>query len=490
MAISSPGARSGAPVDTPPHWGWGSGRQLWACRLSHALGLVVVLGMLVIVSATPPPRNGQGTVAAAPARPNVLLIVADDMRADGLQAMPTMQALAAQGVTFTQAMAPTPLCCPSRASILTGQYAHRHGVLNNDSPHGGVGAFDASSTVATWLQAQGVRTGLVGRYLNGYDSLEIPPGWDSWFAFWQTDDSIDIYSDYDVNDQGERRHFGTEDDDYSTRVLGRQLRMFLAQQPERPFFALFTPRTPHGPAEPDPLDIGKYQGFPFPISPAYDEADISDKPSWVRENGPLRAGEEQQIAKLRRRQWEALAGLDREIAQTVEMLRADGRLASTWIIFTSDNGITLGEHRLDAGKACPYEACVHVPLVVVPPGGLPTPRADDHLVANIDLAPTVTAILRTEPASPVDGQSMLPLIDNPAAPWRDALILEQWHESPERCWSGVRTPTHKYVRYDNGDEELYDLAADPDELESLAHNPMFAEQRAALAGRLDVLLAR
>ena len=462
----------------------------WPCRLSRALGLVLALGILAVLCATSPPRNVHGTALAAPTRANVLLIVADDMRLDGLQAMPTMQSLAAQGVTFTSALVTTPLCCPSRASILTGQYAHHHGVLSNSSPNGGVGAFNDTSTLATWLHQSGVRTGLIGRYLNGYDSLEIPPGWDSWFAFHQTRENMAIYRDYDVNDNGVRRHFGNDDDEYSTRVLGRQLRSFLAQQPEQPFFALFTPRTPHAPADPDPEDHGRFRGLQLPLSPAYDEADVSDKPAWIRENGLLRDGEHDKIQKLRRRQLEALAGLDREIAQTVEALRADGRLANTWIIFTSDNGIVLGEHRLNVGKSCPYKPCVNVPMIVAPPGGLAAGRTDEQLVANIDLAPTIAAIMGADTPSSVDGQSLLPLIDSPSGPWRDALLLEQWHSTPARRWAGVRTATHKFVRYDNGDEELYDLVADPHELDSLARNPAFAEQRAALSARLDELLAR
>jgi N-acetylglucosamine-6-sulfatase len=462
--------------------------QYWMHRLRRALGLVMLLGWLSLMS-DPSPRSGHASALATPARPNVLLIVADDMRMDGLQAMPTVQSLASSGVAFSQAMVTTPLCGPSRASILTGQYAHRHGIQANDSPHGGVSAFDSNSTVATWLQAAGVRTGLIGRYMNGYDSMEIPPGWDSWFVFRQPRQNMTNYNNYTVNDNGQRRHFGNENEAYSTRVLGRQLRSFLAQQQDRPFFVMITPRTPHAPADPDPHDVDRYQGVELPQLPAYDEPDISDKPAWVRENGLLRGGEHKKIDKLRRRQLEALVGLDREIAQTIEALRADGRLASTWIIFTSDNGIVLGEHRLGSGKSCAYEPCVNVPMIVVPPGGLPEGRTDERLVANIDLAPTIADIMQAEVPLPVDGISLMPFIENPSAAGRDALLLEQWREQPERRWSSVRTATHKFVRYDNGDEEMYDLAADPHELDSIARNPFFAEQRALLNARLDALLA-
>jgi len=451
---------------------------------------VAVLVMLVVLGWTPAGRPAQGTAAAAPVRPNVLLIVADDMRVDGLQAMPTMQKLAAQGITFSRGMVTTPLCCPSRASILTGKLAHNHGVLTNEAPLGGVDAFDPTSTLATWLQGAGVRTGLVGRYLNQYVSLEVPPGWEHWFAFLQNSEHEGIYTDYHVNDNGVRRYFGADEDDYSTRVLSRDAQSFLEEQRDRPFFLLFTPRVPHSPALPDREDAGIYKTLDLPVPGSYDEADVSDKPAWIRENGRLREQEIEEIELLRRRQLESLVGLDREIAEMVEVLRADGRLATTWIIFTSDNGIVLGEHRLDAGKACPYESCVNVPMIVVPPGGFPAGRIDDRLVANIDLAPTIADIMEASVEAQVDGMSWLPLVDGTQVAWRDELLLEQWRDEPEKRWSGIRTPTHKFIRYDNGDEELYDLAADPDELTNLARSSMFAEQRADLVTRLDALLAR
>jgi len=451
---------------------------------------VVVLGFLLAIGWAPNGRYGQGTAAAAPVRPNVLLIVADDMRVDGLQAMPTIQKLAAQGITFSKAMVTTPLCCPSRASILTGRLAHHHGVLTNEAPLGGVEAFDPTSTIATWLQGAGVRTGLIGRYLNQYESLTIPPGWERWFALHQSDDQTGYYTDYHVNDNGVRRYFGADEDDYSTRVLGREARKFLEERRDRPFFLYFTPRAPHSPARPDVEDAGLYKTLDLPVPSSYDEADVSDKPAWIRENGRLREREIEEIELLRRRQLEALVGLDREIAEIVDVLRADGRLATTWIIFTSDNGIVLGEHRLDAGKSCAYEPCVHVPMVVVPPGGLPAGRTDDRLVANIDLAPTISEIMGATVEGPVDGMSWLPLMDGSRTTWRHEILLEQWRDDPEKRWSGIRTETHKFVRYDNGDEELYDLIADPDELQNLAHDATFTAQRADLASRLDTLLAR
>ena len=156
-----------------------SGLRLATACVAGAAAVLLV--SLFIVSAP-------GSVSVDQAGPNVLLVVADDMRPDSLDAMPTVRELAGRGVTFTHSFVTTPVCCPSRASIMTGLYARHHGVLTNGPPLGGAERFDDRSTVATWLQATGVRTGLVGRYLNGYTSLAVPPGWDTWFAIWQSDD--------------------------------------------------------------------------------------------------------------------------------------------------------------------------------------------------------------------------------------------------------------------------------------------------------------
>ena len=460
----------------------------WSTGRGRIVALVIVV--LEVAAGLPPslaPREARG--AQPNPRPNVLLVVADDMRADGLWAMPTLRRLAERGVTFSNAFATTPLCCPSRASILSGLYARNHGVLTNDLPLGGVERFDDRSTLATWVSAVGVRTGLAGRYLNGYDSRRVPPGWDWWFALWQVNENNGNYFDYNVTDNGRREHYGSEPAEYSTRVLAQQALAFLEQERERPFLLLLAPRAPHAPATPDPIDAGVFTNLEVPLPPSYNEADVSDKPAWVREFGRLSARQLDRLEAFRRRQFETLLGLDRAIGQLVEVLRGDGRLDNTWIIFTSDNGLTLGEHRLDDGKSCPYEECIRVPFVVIPPGGVAAGWEDGRLVANIDLAPTIAAALGTEPAGPVDGRSLLPLLGDPAAEWRDALALEQWRDDVDKRWVAVRTADRKYVRYANGDQELYDLAADPHELNSDANADSRAADKARLVARLDALLA-
>ena len=453
-----------------------------AHRLRPLIGAIVLALAIAVAGAL----LWRSYSAAQTGRANVLLVVADDMRFDSLWVMESLNGLAQRGVTFTNAYVTTPLCCPSRASILTGLYARHHGVLENEPPMGGFERFDDRSTLATWLQSSGVRTGLVGRYLNGYESTYTPPGWDFWFGLYQSAN----YNDYHAADNGVRRSFGSSPRFYSTTVLGEQAKRFLAEEVDRPFMLLVTPRAPHAPATPAQGDGGRFRRVELALPPSFNEPDMSDKPPGTRETKLLSADVLKELETLRRRQLESLLSLDRVIDDLVETLRADGRLERTWIIFSSDNGLALGEHRIGAAgrKSCPYEECIRVPLVVIPPGGLAEPRTDDRLVANIDLAPTIAAIMGVEPNSPVDGRSFLPLLADPAAPWREGLVFEQWDEEGRQLFVGVRTADRKYTRYPSGNDELYNETADPYELESLDRDPAWAPEKDRLGALLNKLL--
>ena len=423
--------------------------------------------------------------------PNVLFFLTDDQRFDTLEYMPTVRReLMARGVTFTNAYVTTPLCCPSRASILTGLYARHHGVLDNNGERGGYNAFDPSSTLATWLRSAGIRTMLVGKYLNEYKNYDIPPGWDEWFAVWDTDEH---YYNYKVNDGGRRRVFGYREEWYSTDVLTDQAIKVLQDKQDRPFF-LFLPYTsPHGPAQPAKRDAGSFDETPLTLRPSYNEADVRDKASWIRDIRPLGEQSEGEMDKLRRNSLASLQSVDQGVGRVVETLRADGRLDNTWVIFMSDNGLSLGEHRVLERKSCGYEECVKVPLIVVPPAAqaarLSVPRSDDRLMLNIDLAPTIAAIAGATPGRPMDGVNILPHLADPTTPWRTEGVLELWTDEPRRSYQGLRADRWKYLRYGNGEQELFDLAADPYEMDSQAGNPTYAETLSSLSARLDVLLA-
>jgi arylsulfatase A-like enzyme len=435
---------------------------------------------------------------------NVVFVIADDMRLDGLQAMPRLLSLAERGVTFENFFVPTPTCCPSRATMLTGLYTRHHGVLGNHPPMGGVTRFDDRATLATWLHFGGVRTGLIGRYLNGYEKTTVPPGWDTFYAMWGGDSGANNYYNYTVTDNGRRRRIGKDPDDYSTRVLTRKAIEFIEADDGRPFFLMVTPRTPHGPYTPDPRDIGAYREAQLAPLPAFDEEDVSDKRGFTASLPRLTPEEYQKTDQDRRKILEALYGLDRGIGEIVDALRAGGQLDKTWIIFTSDNGRMLGEHRWFQRKSCPYEECIHLPLIVVPPGGFERPRVESRLTASIDLVPTISEIFQVKPDLQPDGTSLLPLLRGQDVAWRDGVVIEVWdQDEPEDDeereaaqkrpsgdpFQGIRTANRKFFRLPSGEEELYDLQADPFELDNLADSPAWGDEKARLSKQLDALLS-
>ncbi len=277
----------------------------------------------------PTGQPAQGAWGGA-GRPNVVLIVADDQRADTLFAMPTLQReLVARGILFANAVVSTPLCCPSRATLLTGRYAHSHGVYRNAGLYGGAQAFPDDDTLAVWLRRAGYTTALVGKYLNGYKGSRVPPGWDRWRAFtWGWG-----YYDYRlVDEHGRIRRFGSAPEDYSTTVLAREAVAFI-RRARRPFFLLFAPAAPHEPALAEPSDRGRLDNAPPHAPPSLNEEDVSDKPAYVQTQAKRRSLEA--VARYRRSQLESLLAVDRAVGSIVAALRRRGQLESTLIIYTS-----------------------------------------------------------------------------------------------------------------------------------------------------------
>jgi N-acetylglucosamine-6-sulfatase len=268
-------------------------------------------------------------------------------------------------------------------------------------------------------------------------------------------------------------------------VLGEQALKFLDQDRDKPFFLHFSPRAPHGPATPDKLDAGEFKTIDLPVPPSFNEQDVADKPAVIRRLRPISDKNREDLELFRRRELETLLSVDRALGNIVDKLTTDGRINNTWIIFTSDNGMALGEHRLDVTKTCAYEECVRVPLAVVPPPGTSAPGTLDQLVGNIDLAPTIAQILGAQPGLPLDGSSLLPIISDTSTPWRDSIMIEVAKADSSDEFVGVRTAEHKYVRYPSGDEELYDEQPDPYELQNLASQPELAEEKARMARKLE-----
>jgi N-acetylglucosamine-6-sulfatase len=423
--------------------------------------------------------------------PNIVFIVTDDMRADQLWAMPVVNAeIVGRGVTFDNAFVPNPWCCPSRASILTGTYSHTNRVYRNAPPYGGYASFNPTSTLATWLQNAGYRTGLVGKYLNGYKT-GVPVGWNSWQAFSGDEQNEGgAYYDYDFVQNGVLGHYGNDPEDYSTDVLAAKAEQFVQTTPSsQPLFLYFTPFAPHGAQIPADRHATAFPTLKFTRPPSFNEADVSDKPAYIRSKPPLTSTQIKAADTGRRKMLRTLLAVDEAIGRVLTALEETGRLGTTMILFASDNGLLRGEHRWTK-KMVPYEEAIRIPLAIRYDPLTLLPRTDHHLVLNVDWAPTVTALSGIA-APGADGVSMVPLlagITNPT--WRIEFPIEHMKGGagdPVPSYCAVRTRTQKYVAYNTKEEELYDLVNDPYETQNLAKNSQYANLKATLRARAQAL---
>jgi arylsulfatase A-like enzyme len=456
--------------------------------------LVMAVGVLTLSIALLPVRytrarpidgpTASSTRPATPDRsgPSIVLILTDDQRWDTLWAMPTVQReLIARGINFSNAFLVNSLCCPSRATILTGQYSHTTGIYSDVGPHGGFPAFKDRSTIATWLQANGYQTGLFGKYLNLYRGKYIPPGWDRWFAYQQPP----RYFNYLVNDQGRIRRFGERPADYSTDVLANRAVSFI-RSTQGPLFVYFAPFAPHTPAVPPPRYAKAFSHLRPYRPPNYDEADVSDKPAYVRALHRLTPGQKSAIDSMRRRQYRCLLAVDDAVKHILNALRDTNRLQTALIVFMTDNGLTWGEHRFTVIKQVPYEESIRTPFVVRDDQLIQGPRTDAHLVLNLDIAPTFAAAAGV-PAPGAEGSSLLPLLIDPSASWRSDFLVEHLGPRGIPTYCAVRTSRYIYVYYLTRERELYDLRRDPFELQNRARDRRYASILAALRVRLAQL---
>jgi N-acetylglucosamine-6-sulfatase len=409
-------------------------------------------------------------------RLNVVLILSDDERSDGTAVMKNVQTLLADhGVTFTDMHVTTSMCGPSRASILTGQYSHHTGVLENFGPNSYPAFKEESNDLGVWMHNAGYETALVGKYVNSYTDAyvdhKIPPGWDDW----QVMDSVpmEAYYNYSLNDNGTLVHYANRPSDYSTSVLTHKAVNFI-QQARHPFFLYFAPVAPHLPAIPAPKDRGKLENIAPIHDPAFNQRNIGKEPWRFWHKGLLSAAAQLYINHVRIRQEESLLALDRSVRSVVQALKARHELNRTVILYTSDNGFLWGEHRL-GGKVWPYQESTHVPLIVRTPW-TPTAERNNQPVLNIDLAPTISALAGVKPGLPEDGRSFVPLLHGEQVPWRNAFLVEYLgHDLLKNGgpppFEAVQTRRNLYVEYKNGWRELYNLKTDPWELNNIAGDP-------------------
>ncbi|MGI8529656.1 MAG: sulfatase family protein [Geodermatophilaceae bacterium] len=453
---------------------------------------------LLVASLAVPVASG---AAAGP--PNVVVILIDDARMDDLDTMPVTRSLIGEaGATFARSYSPFPLCCPSRATLLTGQYAHNHGVLANEPPLGGFPAFDDARTLATWLDPT-YSTGFVGKYLNEYSpSSYVPPGWDTWRAALAPID----YMNTKVSFDGTVRSFNGK---YRTNVMANLAVQFVNNEaPSAEPFFLFTsfdaphngtpvepddPNVVHGTSEfPTPSVLPKYRdrfaGLPLNVGPSFNEADVSDKPI---QKPLLQPWEVEALTEVNQQRRESLLSVEDGVKRLVTALDASGELDNTYIIFTSDNGYMLGEHRFRSGKNLPYEPSVAVPLLIRGPGITPG-TVVPQLVGGHDVAPTVlgmTGLSGTQGGFVIDGLNLLPMIADPGLNAKRPIVLEVGPAGTDRAgpyrFHAVRTSEWKYVERSTGREELYDMVGDPHELENLSNSPAHSAVRAEMDALLD-----
>jgi N-acetylglucosamine-6-sulfatase len=466
-------------------------------RLVAAAFAAVLLGVLAAAAAS---GCGGGS-----GRPNVVVVMTDDQTLADLRYMPIARKLIGdEGVDFRDYFISFPTCCPSRATYLSGEYAHNHGVLGNIPPLGGYYRFHNRDALPVWLQRAGYATIQIGKYLNGYgdeDPHEVPPGWTEWDA--GVGESARYYWGYLLNHDGHLHRYGTFTDEdpalYQTDVFAdKAVDAIHHYSGKRPFFLNVAFLAPHaeGPyrgqqsqrPRPAPRDRGKLADAPLPKPPSFNEADLSDKPSVIL--GLPRIHPLGALTRRYRARLVSLLAVDDAVKRIVSALDEEGELGNTYLFFTSDNGFFNGEHRIKRGKELPYEPSIRVPLLLRGPG-IAAGSVSHQPVANVDLAPTIEQVTGARPSVPQDGESLLPFAEDPGRRTDRAILLEVLAGVPAHGnivaeYSAVRTRRYLYVEYTDGERELYDLENDPYELRNLASD--FSE--AATVRRLSRVLAR
>jgi len=457
----------------------------------YEIGIIVVLVFVVfvvIVSSIPNQFEEQEIdKLISTNKPNIVLIMADDLSVRPIEfllennMMPNLQKyFIDNGVTFTNSFVTTSVCCPSRATSLTGQYAHNHGVFDNKPvfvdgklvADGGFEAFDDTSTVATWLKEAGYRTGYIGKYLNGYgiSPKYIPPGWDEWYGMGIGPNRM---FNFTTNHNG---IFAKNNNQYKTDYISSTVVDFIIES-DNPYFMYVSTSVPHSSSQEPKCILNevssinhvtvspKYNGtlnhMSVPHSPSFNEKDISNKPfnkSFLIENIDC-------IDLVFRRQAESLRSLDDLIGEIFLILIEKNELHNTVVIFTSDNGYMFGEHRL-IGKGNSYEESIRVPLFISAPSI--AKQTVTGLVTNNDIAPTIADIAGIEPQIEVDGSSLLPIMKNSSKILRERFLIEGWISS-KIPYSAVRSIDMVYVDYSIKfySSEFYDLENDPYQLSNL-----------------------
>jgi N-acetylglucosamine-6-sulfatase len=471
-------------------------RHLRAVVIAVLTPLAVTGALAVAGSGTPPATLGQAAVAQG--RPNVLVIESDDQTRESMRVMDNVNSLiGGQGTTFRNNFVNFSLCCPSRATFLTGQYEHNHRVFGNKWPNGGFGRFEslhANNNLAVWLRRAGYYTAMIGKYLNEYhDDSPVPPGWSEWHA---APEGYGIYN-YVLNNNGTLVHYGQKPADFEEDVLtGKAVNFVGRRAPHaQPFFLWLTYTAPHWAApdpnpnpphdcrhaaKPAPRHAHAFDSEPLPKPPNFNEPYVADKPAEIRNRPRLNASQITDIQRTYRCELESLLSVDEGVKKVVDALRAKGELDNTVIVYTSDNGFFHGEHRIPWDKMHIYEESIRVPLEMRGPG-IPAGEKVGAMAINADLAPTIVDVANANPGLIMDGRSLIPVAQNPGIAQGRELLIE------EPGFKAIRTEGYMYAEHSSGEKELYDLQNNPFELVSRHNDPAYASVRAQLAARLHEL---
>ena len=403
--------------------------------------------------------------ARSQTKPNIVFVLTDDQFRGTENEMPNLTSnVTREGVKFTNMTSTFPLCCPGRATIQRGQYAHNTKIYGNSLPLGGWKKFKArgehKSTFATWLNRDGYQTGLFGKYLNNYTGRHIPPGWDRWYA-WNglTKEGWDR-----VNNQGRVRPLVEQEAD---ALISKNALEFLDNRlgKSAPVLAFVNFGAMHEPYYSARIDDGKFKGAGVPRSPAFNEDSVADKPAYLRK--PKLSGSEiSEMDRNYRKGLRSLIRVDRFVGRASDLLRRKGEMDTTYFVFYTDNGNHFGQHRFGQGahgKLQPYKEDTNFPLIVRGPG-IPHGAKSAKLVGNHDIAPTLARMGGASFPDWVDGRSFLSLAMAPRnAPWpRTAVLSErETNNTAPNMWSMLRMGGKVYTRHQGGAKEYYDLAKDP-----------------------------
>jgi N-acetylglucosamine-6-sulfatase len=473
-------------------------------RRRGVAGIIVVGVVAVAVAAlawgsdaTREPASA--ATGGAAARPNVVFVLTDDLSWNLVKYMPNVQRLRRRGLTFNRYVVTDSLCCPSRSSIFTGRFPHNTGVFTNGGNDGGYQFFRnrgwEGQTFGAALQPLGYRTAMMGKYLNGYLPRNgVPPGWTTWNGAGNGYGEFN----YNLNENGRIVHYGRTPSDYLTDVVAAKGSAFIdaAATARQPFALEIATFAPHGPATPAPRDASLFPGARVPRGGAFDRANVKP-PKWLGPRAPLTAGQIASLDALYRKRLQSIQAVDDLVGRLQSTLRGRGLLDNTYIVFSSDNGFHMGDHRLLQGKMTAFDTDIRVPLIVAGPG-VPHGAANGRLVQNTDLHPTFAQLAGGTPAPGVDGRSLVPLLKGKrVAKWRSAALIE--HHGPDTngadpdmpvpgsgnptSYEAIRLANAVYVEYRGGDREYYRIDRDPNERVNV-YSKLSRKDRARLSARV------